>query len=131
MSRIKKPWTCLFYLCGDNDLAKYVEDDFREICAAGASPSVHVAVQIDRPTGAARYLLPERRRRRPAAPDHTLGNVNTGDPNAAIDFLSLGNARVPVHPPGGDPVRSRPSHHARGGWGCRSDPAGAVHPFPR
>ena len=42
------------YLCGDNDLAKYLEDDFREICAAGASPSVHVAVQIDRPTGAAR-----------------------------------------------------------------------------
>ena len=130
MSRTKKPWTCLFYLCGDNYLAKYLEDDFREICAAGASPSVHVAVQIDRPTGAARYLLPERRQRRPAAPDHTLGNVNTGDPNAAIDFLTWGMRECPS-PPGGDPVRSRPSHHARGGRGRRSDSAGAVHPLPR
>ena len=95
MSRTKKPWTCLFYLCGDNYLAKYVEDDFREICAAGASSGVHVAVQIDRPTGAARYVLPERRQRRPAAPDHTLGNVNTGDPNAAIDFLTWGMRECP------------------------------------
>ena len=88
MPRTKKPWTCLFYLCGDNYLAKDVEDDFREICAAGASPALHVAVQIDRPTGAARYVLPERRRRRPPAPVADLGNVNTGDPAAAIDFLA-------------------------------------------
>jgi CHAT domain/Clostripain family len=95
MPRTKKPWTCLFYLCGDNYLAKYVEDDFREICAAGASPTVHVAVQIDRPTGAARYVLPERRQRRPPEPDLALGNVNTGDPAAAIDFLAWGMREFP------------------------------------
>jgi len=95
MPRTKKPWTCLFYLCGDNYLAKDVEDDFREICAAGASPALHVAVQIDRPTGAARYVLPERRRRRPPAPVADLGNVNTGDPAAAIDFLAWGMREFP------------------------------------
>lgn len=95
MPRTKKPWTCLFYLCGDNYLAKDVEDDFREICAAGASPALNVAVQIDRPTGAARYVLPERRRRRPPAPFADLGNVNTGDPAAAIDFLSWGMREFP------------------------------------
>jgi hypothetical protein len=95
MPRTKKPWTCLFYLCGDNYLAKDVEDDFREICAAGASPALHVAVQIDRPTGAARYVLPERRRRRPPAPIADLGNVNTGDPAAAIEFLSWGMREFP------------------------------------
>ena len=25
----KKPWTCLFYLCGDNYLAKDVEDRYQ------------------------------------------------------------------------------------------------------
>jgi CHAT domain/Clostripain family len=95
MPRTKKPWTCLFYLCGDNYLAKDVEDDFREICAAGASPTLHVAVQIDRPTGAARYVLPERRRRRPPEPVLDLGNVNTGDPAAAIDFLAWGMREFP------------------------------------
>ncbi len=71
MPRTKKPWTCLFYLCGDNDLAKYVAEDFREISAAGASPAVHVAVQMDQPTGAARYVLPEGRHRRLPKPDVT------------------------------------------------------------
>ncbi len=95
MPRAKKPWTCLFYLCGDNDLAQHVEDDFREICAAGASPVAHVAVQIDRPGGAARYVVPERGRRRPPEPDRMLGNVNTGDPAAAIDFLAWGMREFP------------------------------------
>jgi hypothetical protein len=95
MPRTQKPWTCLFYLCGDNFLAREVEEDFREICAAGAPPTTHVAVQIDRPTGAARYVLPERRQRRPPEPDRALGNVNTGDPAAAIDFLAWGMRAFP------------------------------------
>jgi hypothetical protein len=95
MPRAKKPWTCLFYLCGDNYLAKDVEDDFREICAAGAAPNVHVAVQIDRPTGATRYVLAERRHRRPPPPEIELGNVNTGDPAAAVDFLAWGMREFP------------------------------------
>jgi hypothetical protein len=95
MPRTKKPWTCLVYLCGDNYLSGYVEEDFRELCAAGASPDMHVAVQIDRPTGGARYVLPERRMRRPPAPDNSLGNVNTGDPNVAIEFLTWGMRECP------------------------------------
>lgn len=95
MPRKKKPWTCLFYLCGDNYLEQDVEDDFREICRAGAAPELHVAVQIDRRSGAARYVLPERRLRQPPQPEFDLGNVNTGDPIAAIDFLTWGMREFP------------------------------------
>jgi hypothetical protein len=95
MPHAKKPWTCLFYLCGDNFLAREVEADFGELCAVGAPPTAHVAVQIDRPTGAARYIVPNRPRRRTPEPVRVLGNVNTGDPAAAIDFLAWGMRELP------------------------------------
>ncbi len=95
MPRRKKPWTCLTYLCGDSSLEWYVEDSFRRICRAGASPDLHVVVQIDRRGGAARYVLPERRLRQPPHPDLPLGTINSGDPAAAIDFLAWGMREFP------------------------------------
>lgn len=95
MRRKKKSWTCLFYLCGDNYLEPYIAEDFREICRAGAAPQLHVAVQLDRPAGAARYILPERALRKPPVPCRDLGNVNTGDADAAIDFLTWGMQEFP------------------------------------
>lgn len=95
MRHAKKPWTCLFYLCGDNSRTSEIEASFRDLCAAGAPPTAHVAIQIDRPTGAARYVLPARPRRRALAPISILGNVNSGDPAAAIDFLTWGMREHP------------------------------------
>jgi len=93
-----KAWTLLVYLCGDNkDLDEFVETSFKDLCAVGASPQMHMVVQCDRLRGARRYVLPEGPCQNPPW-DPEFGNraVNTGVPKNAIEFLQWGVQQAPA-----------------------------------
>lgn len=92
-----KDWTVLIYMCGDNHLEPYTDDDFAEMCRVGSLPNMHVVVQRDRRDGARRYVLPEGRCDGEPVPDPSLAHVrvNTGEPAEAIQFLLWGLAQAP------------------------------------
>ncbi len=102
MPRQTKPWTVLFYLCGDNPhggLDADIRADLQEILAAGGSDRVHVAVQYDGPRGGGRWLattpwageagtLPP--------PDVDLGrHVDSGSADMLSDYLKWALATCP------------------------------------
>ncbi len=98
---IRKPWTLLAYIAGDNNLSDAGLADIVELCQVGASPQVHVAVEIDtygEYTGSLRYEITE--------PDWSgkahrivierLPEKDTGDPEALRSFLDWGFKRYPA-----------------------------------
>jgi hypothetical protein len=91
----KKPWTFLVYMAGDNSLEKAGIDDLTEMKKVGTQPGVNVVVQFDRPAGAKRYCL---QKNTSLASDATakLGNINTGDPAALIEFITWGVTAYPA-----------------------------------
>lgn len=94
-----KKWLFLFYLCGDNDLASYIEADFREICSVGSTDNIQVLVQIDRPDGAKRYVLADggaATEQLVSDPSLNKARVNTGDPKEAIEFFRWGMTQFPT-----------------------------------
>ena len=93
----KKAWTVLIYMCGDNDLESFIDDDFAELCRVGSSPDIHLVVQRDRREGARRYIFPEGRCDGEPVCDATLDNVrvNTGEPSEAVKFLLWGLEHAP------------------------------------
>ncbi len=98
---VKKAWTLLAYIAGDNNLSDAGLVDIIELCKVGASPRVHVAVEIDtygEHTGSLRYEITE--------PDWTgkahrivierLPEKDTGDPETLTSFLNWGLNRYPA-----------------------------------
>lgn len=94
---VHKPWTLLFYICGDNDiLDASVGVTFADICSVGSSPQFHLVVQCDRRLGAQRYVLPEGPSENPPCDTKfATTRVNTGDPREAINFLQWGIEQAP------------------------------------
>jgi hypothetical protein len=101
-----KEWTFLIYMCGDNNLEPYINDDLAELCRTGSLPDVHVVVQCDRREGAQRCVLPEaslnvavphklRQVTDPKLTQRTPFPVNTGDPSEAVKFLLWGIQQAP------------------------------------
>jgi hypothetical protein len=41
MKSSQKSWTLLIYMCGDNDLEPFINEDFAEICRMGSQPNIH------------------------------------------------------------------------------------------
>lgn len=94
----RKPWAFLVYIAGDNNLSDYGLIDISEMQESGASPRVHVGVEIDtlgEHTGSIRYEITE--------PDWTgksyrtvisrLPERDTGDPQVLRKFLNWGKRR--------------------------------------
>ncbi|RME48896.1 MAG: CHAT domain-containing protein, partial [Caldilineae bacterium] len=87
----------LCYLCGDHPaLSDEMTARLGELARAGGSREVAIAVQIDRPGGAERYLLTGRGDDTPPAPAQIPGAVNTGDPDALSRFLRWGREACPA-----------------------------------
>ena len=93
-----KKWTMLTYIAGDNDLSDEGVVDLEEMEKAGASPSLHVGVQLDTKgehDGAIRYEI--------GGPDWTgsvhrtvierLKETDTGSPKVLSEFLGWGRRR--------------------------------------
>jgi len=98
---VRKPWALLAYIAGDNNLSDAGLADIVELCEVGASPRVHVAVEIDtygEYTGSLRYEITE--------PDWSgkahrivierIPEKDTGDPEALRSFLDWGLMRYPA-----------------------------------
>ena len=101
-------WTLLVYLNADNNLEEAGLEDVNEMELVGSTAEVNVVVQIDRHqsytsddgdwTGARRYYVTQ-----DADMNHIaspllddLGEVDMGDPQTAVDFLTWGAAAYPA-----------------------------------
>lgn len=100
-------WTLLVFLNGDNDLEAWAIEDLEEMEQVGSTDDVNVVIQVDRSTG---FFQGEddwdggRRWRVEAHPDAGLGSpvlddlgaVDSGDPDAVVDFAAWALARWPA-----------------------------------
>jgi hypothetical protein len=94
----KKKWTVMVYLAGDNNLDRNGVADIREMKKTGSTPDINVLAQFDR-AGAGkqtkRYCL-----QKGTTLDNdalkTLGETNTGSPEALSDFIRWGLAKYPA-----------------------------------
>ena len=95
----RKPWTILFYLCGDNPLDgldRTIERELQQILGVGSSAEAHVAVQRDSPGGCGRWLLAEDQPGDIEQPTRALGRaVDSASPDTLRDFLLWSLERCP------------------------------------
>ncbi len=95
---LKKRWTVMVYLAGDNNLDGAGVVDLNEMKAVGSTTEVNIIAQFDR-AGAGqhtrRYYL-----RKASTLDQdvvaNLGETNTGDPNVLESFAHWGIANYPA-----------------------------------
>jgi hypothetical protein len=94
---LKKPWTFMVYMAGDNNLDPDGVRDLKEMKRVGSTKDVNVIAQFDRATGhtAKRYYL---RKGGKVAGDAvaSVGKVNTGDPKNLLDFAQWGIKNYPA-----------------------------------
>jgi hypothetical protein len=120
----------MVYLAGDNNLDANGVDDLREMKKIGTSPAVNVIAQFDR-AGAGlqttRYCLQEGTSLEADA-CQTLGETNTGSPEALIDFIKWGVKKYPAdhyllvlwnHGQGWDDTDVYAGERRRGAWRIR------------
>lgn len=104
-SRPVRDRSLLLFMAGDNDLSDAGLKDVDELCQEGASPNLHVAVEIDtrgEHTGAIRYEITQRE----ATPDgheqgyrtviERLTESDTGNPSTLLNFIQWGMRRYPA-----------------------------------
>ena len=95
---LKKRWTVMVYLAGDNNLDGAGVVDLNEMKAVGSTPEVNIIAQFDR-AGAhqqtSRYYV---RKASTLEQDvvKNLGETNTGDPNVLESFAQWGIANYPA-----------------------------------
>jgi hypothetical protein len=109
-----KSWTFLVYMAGDNDLEANGWLDLNEMEQVGTTDSVNIIVQFDRAgiapspkgKGCGRYVISRSPHTvDPAKPWESvdsaqvefLGNVNSGDPDTLVDFVSWGMTNYPAN----------------------------------
>ena len=98
LDSLKKRWTIMVYLAGDNNLDGAGVVDLQEMKAVGSSADVNVIAQFDR-AGAGqqtrRYYL---RKASTLEQDGvaSLGETNTGDPTVLENFANWGIANYPA-----------------------------------
>jgi len=102
-------WTFMVYLDADNNLEAVGIDDFLEMASVGSTADVRIVVQMDRSplgppdgsraygdwTTARRYLI-AKDMTPDAAPIVDMGEVNMGDPQTLIDFVTWGITAFPA-----------------------------------
>ena len=95
---LKKRWTVMVYLAGDNNLDGAGVVDLNEMKAVGSTPEVNIIAQFDR-AGArqqtSRYYV---RKASTLEQDvvANLGETNTGDPNVLESFAQWGITNYPA-----------------------------------
>jgi len=99
-------WTILIYLDGDNNLERNAIDDFIEMAVVGSSAQVNVIVQFDRVagydarhgdwTGTLRFRVTQGMTPESDNALADIGELNMGDPQTLIDFVSWGKAAFPA-----------------------------------
>ena len=95
---VKRNWTIMVYLAGDNNLDDAGVVDLGEMKTVGTTDQIAVLAQFDR-AGAkqatVRYCL---KKDTPLADDAvlSLGETNTGDPNVLEDFVTWGITNYPA-----------------------------------
>ena len=97
-SATKKMWTFMVYLAGDNNLDQNGVKDLAEMKAVGSSAAINILAQFDRAGQKGetkRYFL---RKGGALAADAVmkLGETNTGDPKALLDFIQWGIKKYPA-----------------------------------
>ena len=102
-------WTFMVYLDADNNLEAVGIDDFLEMASVGSTADVNIVVQMDRSllgppdgsraygdwTTARRYLI-AKDMTPDAVPIVDMGEVNMGDPQTLIDFVTWGITAFPA-----------------------------------
>jgi hypothetical protein len=88
---LKKPWTVMVYMAGDNNLDPEGVQDLKEMKKVGSTDKLNIVAQFDRASShvSRRYYL---RKGGIVTSDAvaSLGNVNTGDPKFLNDFIQWG-----------------------------------------
>ena len=93
----ERDWTFMVYLAGDNNLENFGLKDLREMKKAGSTETVAIVAQFDSMSGniTRRYELTGKG----SLDDDCvaeLPEVNTGDPNALIDFIAWAGNEYPA-----------------------------------
>lgn len=97
---VKKKWSMLAYIAGDNSLSDFALLDVQEMCNEGSSNDIHVGVQVDTAgefDGLIRYEITPRDF---SGVGHRtviqrLPESDTGSPKCLSDFLKFGIKRYP------------------------------------
>ncbi len=94
---MKKPWTVMVYMAGDNNLDPEGVHDLNKMKEVGSTDELNIIAEFDRAAGhaAKRYYL---RKGGVVTGDAvaSLGDVDTGDPKFLIDFIEWGIANYPA-----------------------------------
>ena len=94
---VRKKWTFMVYMAGDNNLNEAGRKDLSEMQAAGSTADVNIIAQFDGlgDEGSRRYYI-----RQGGTPDRDvvvrLPEVNMGDPQALDDFLRWAQENYPA-----------------------------------
>ncbi|GAB4129541.1 MAG: clostripain-related cysteine peptidase [Roseiflexaceae bacterium] len=103
-------WTILVYLDGDNDLEDAAVDDFNEMASVGSTAALNIVVQFDRIgsdedwdnaahgdwQGVKRFLVEKNKRPAKSNQLADLGELNMGDPQTVVDFVTWGVETYPA-----------------------------------
>ncbi len=99
-------WTVLVYLDGDNNLEREAINDMLEMSTIGSNEAINIIVQFDRApgydhrygdwTGTLRFRVGRGMTPQPANAIQDLGEVNMGDPQTLIDFVTWGMTTFPA-----------------------------------
>jgi parallel beta-helix repeat protein len=94
-------WTLLLYLNGDNDLHDAIFETLDNLVRAGPSPQANVLALVDGHVGMARsdtvlYDLTRGQATRPTDPFTTTAELNMGDEQTLVDFVTWGRAYAPA-----------------------------------
>ena len=101
-------WTFMVYVAGDNDLESFIYPDIGEMQQVGSSDQVNVIVQIDRSpefdtsngdwSDTRRFSLSQKGNLAEANLQEIerVGEVDAGDPNALVDFVTWTIERFPA-----------------------------------
>ncbi|MBS1910670.1 MAG: peptidase C11 [Bacteroidetes bacterium] len=94
---VKKAWTVMVYMAGDNNLDPEGVADLKEMKKVGSTDQLNVIAEFDRAAGhvARRYYLRKGGIVTGDAVD-SLGAVDTGDPKFLMDFIRWGVANYPA-----------------------------------
>ncbi len=98
MTVSKKKWTVMVYLAGDNNLDHNGVLDLNEMKKTGSTPDINVIAQFDRAGAGAptrRYFL-KKGTSLDADAVQSLGETDSGSPEALLDFIKWGVAGYPA-----------------------------------
>lgn len=87
-----RQWTVMVYMAADNDLAGEALKDLQSMERVGSTDAVAIVVELDTPSGAARYLV----NRGGSAVLEYLGTVDSGNPGTLLNFIRFARERYPA-----------------------------------